>query len=325
MPGTAVLVPLVLVLCTACLDRFGEGALCRTAAAPTQSGLQWAFAIGDWGTGGPGQEAVAATLARASSSYHPRHVLLLGDNFYKTGVNGVTDPQWLTKFENMYVGPDLQVPFYAVLGNHDYLTPGSANAEVAYSTLSTRWRMPQRYYTFVDTVRLDQLRSVTVRYVALETDALVRGVRVDTQLSWLDSVLSVNTADWTIAFGHHPMFGTGEYGDTPVMHQFIQSRFEAGGVQLYLAGHAHNLQVIGSRNGVYYAISGGGGGIDLLQPLQPMAGLPFARMAGGFMAIGVGSTELAVDVIDQDECRLFSSDVSVASFAPSAQLRSHAR
>jgi acid phosphatase len=324
-PAAAALVLSGLVLCTGCLDRIGEGALCRAAAAPTQNGLQWMFALGDWGSGGPGQKAVAATLERAASRYHPRHVLLLGDNFYETGVTGVSDPQWQTKFEAMYVGPDLQIPFYAVLGNHDYLTPGSADAEVAYSALSTRWRMPQRYYTLVDTVWLDQARSVTVRYVALETDALVRGVQVDEQLSWLDSVLTVNTADWTVAFGHHPMFGSGAYGDTPVLDQLVQPRFETGGVQVYLAGHAHNLQVIGSRNGITYVISGGGAGIDLLQPLQPMAGLQFGRMAGGFVAIGVGANELAVDVIDQDDCRLFSSDVPAASFASNAQLRSHSR
>ena len=43
---------------------------------------------------------------------------LLGDNIYDSGVTSVTDPQWQTKFEIPYMGVNL--PFYVVLGNHDY-------------------------------------------------------------------------------------------------------------------------------------------------------------------------------------------------------------
>ncbi|MBL9107498.1 MAG: metallophosphoesterase [Myxococcales bacterium] len=46
--------------------------------------------------------------------------ILLGDNFYVSGVSGVSgvdDPQWQDKFELPY--SDLTFPIYAVLGNHD--------------------------------------------------------------------------------------------------------------------------------------------------------------------------------------------------------------
>ena len=48
-------------------------------------------------------------------------VVLLGDNFYEDGVASVDDPQWQTKFEDPYANIDL--PFYAVLGNHDHMPP----------------------------------------------------------------------------------------------------------------------------------------------------------------------------------------------------------
>jgi tartrate-resistant acid phosphatase type 5 len=44
--------------------------------------------------------------------------VMLGDNLYKTGVSGVDDPQWQTKFEQPYA--DLAFPFHPVYGNHDY-------------------------------------------------------------------------------------------------------------------------------------------------------------------------------------------------------------
>ena len=44
-------------------------------------------------------------------------VLLLGDNFYPSGVLSVDDLQFKTKFEEVY--GNIKIPFFVVLGNHD--------------------------------------------------------------------------------------------------------------------------------------------------------------------------------------------------------------
>lgn len=67
-----------------------------------------------------------------------------GDNFYESGVDSISDDKWQTTFEAIYDAPALQVPWYAVLGNHDY--GGSAQAQIDYSKKSRRWTMPDRYF-----------------------------------------------------------------------------------------------------------------------------------------------------------------------------------
>ena len=58
---------------------------------------------------------------------------MLGDNFYDSGVTSVTDPLWKTDYFNLYPlsKPALQVPWYAIVGNHDYYnTQNTAQARV---------------------------------------------------------------------------------------------------------------------------------------------------------------------------------------------------
>jgi hypothetical protein len=58
-------------------------------------------------------------------------VLLLGDNFYPSGVKSVTDSQWKTAFVTPYEA--LGLTFYPTLGNHDYegqIKEGSFDVDV---------------------------------------------------------------------------------------------------------------------------------------------------------------------------------------------------
>ena len=48
------------------------------------------------------------------------HTLNTGDNFYYYGVKSTSDPMWENTFEQIYTQDSLMVPWYGVLGNHDY-------------------------------------------------------------------------------------------------------------------------------------------------------------------------------------------------------------
>lgn len=109
----------------------------QPAAAPASVRF---FAMGDQGTGDPDQGNVARAVFELCQRSGCDFGLLLGDNFYPSGVESTSDPQWQAKFEKPYA--DLLaagIPFYAVLGNHDTDEGrdwGRADHQVAYSGVS---------------------------------------------------------------------------------------------------------------------------------------------------------------------------------------------
>ncbi len=100
--------------------------------------------IGDWGRkGSPGQIAVGNGMGRVAERLQSRFVVTTGDNFYD-GVTSLDDAHWQESYEAVYNKRPLQIPWYVVLGNHDY--QGCIQAQLDYVHLSTRWRLPARYY-----------------------------------------------------------------------------------------------------------------------------------------------------------------------------------
>eukprot|EP00493_Phyllostaurus_siculus_P017225 UN17488 len=57
-----------------------------------------------------------------ASEIDAQFVLALGDNFYGSGIHGdETDPRFRETFEDVYTNKSLQIPFYAIAGNHDHM------------------------------------------------------------------------------------------------------------------------------------------------------------------------------------------------------------
>ncbi len=225
------------------------------AKTPGVKYLQF-ITVGDFGTGGMGQRAVAFGMAEKARVDPVEIVLLLGDNFYENGVESVHDKQFQSKFEDMYGQSSLQVPFYAVLGNHDYR--GNPEAQVEYTGLSTRWKMPARYYTFSQPVD----DSTGVQFFALNTNPIAAGeAQATEQIAWLKSELEKSPARWKIVFGHHPLYSGGYHGEdqeTRTLRAALESIIESK-IDLYISGHDHDQQFIKPGNKhVYYLISGTG-------------------------------------------------------------------
>ena len=93
--------------------------------------------FGDWGRQGEqDQVEVAAQMASAAKATGAKFIISVGDNFYEDGVASTDDPHWRKSFEEVYQAPSLQVPWYAILGNHDY--HGNCEAQIAYSKINPR-------------------------------------------------------------------------------------------------------------------------------------------------------------------------------------------
>ena len=106
--------------------------------------------IGDWGSPSGGEGEVARAMATFAAKAQSRFVISLGDNFYNKGVASTADPRWILGFEDIFAANSLQIPWYVILGNHDY--EGNIQAQIDYSKVSSRWRMPAAYYTHRETL-----------------------------------------------------------------------------------------------------------------------------------------------------------------------------
>ena len=242
--------------------------------------------VGDTGEGNEAQRQVGAAMKTVCDAAGGcDFALLLGDNIYSDGVISVQDDQWRTKFEEPYAA--LQMPFYAVLGNHDYGgqliidAPGVGNEwdkgpiEVAYTDVSDKWVMPDTHYTF----------SVgNVGIIALDTNSILwNNTMYGDQRAWYPSALAaVADADWTLVAGHHPYRSNGSHGNAgnydapelfgipipnplPIVGGGDFKRFMdevvCGTADIVLAGHDHNRQWLDEPNalcGAELIVSGAG-------------------------------------------------------------------
>lgn len=194
---------------------------------------------------------------------HADATLGLGDNFYDWGVDSAHDPQWRS-FETSF---QPSRPFYAVLGNHDYL--GSIDAQTTYQHHhpDSFWRMPSRYYDrvfadglahvfFLDTFTLCPHESLDCS-LGMGRHGLGGGARDDQQYQWLNAALKRSTATWKIVVGHYPVFSSGLHGDTDELVRDLYPLLRRHDVDFYLSGHDHDLEFV-RRGDVNFIVSGTG-------------------------------------------------------------------
>lgn len=209
--------------------------------------------FGDWGTGDENQKLIAQRMAEKADKDGAQFAVVVGDNFYPMGVTSVTDPQWKTKYEDIYTQKSLQIPFYIATGNHDHV--GTLDAEIAFTGHDNRWHMPARYYSFSAPVST----ASKIDFFTIDTTPIAENLKDDIkeQQHWLDSALAQSTAKWKIVYGHHPVYSNGEHGETKTMMEYFKPIFEKYHVDIYFCGHEHDIQVLKPVNGVSYIVSGG--------------------------------------------------------------------
>lgn len=268
------------------------------------------IAMGDWGRQGEfNQRAVAAQMARVARRLDAAFILALGDNFYPNGVQSVNDPQWRTSFEDVYSAHALHVDWYVALGNHDY--DGDPQAQVDYSQVSRRWRLPARYYAFRERVAdgvdaeffvLDTSPFITESGGELQRQAVPR---TDTagQRKWLDSALTASTAQWKFIVGHHPVYGHRQYPVIPELVQLLVPRLAKYGVAAYISGHEHRLlHIVPAGSATHYFVSGAA---SETRTGGRMPGARFVSSRSGFYAMSLTRDSLIVQAVDYEGRMLY--------------------
>ena len=276
--------------------------------------------IGDWGyTNAEAQHQVAASMAAYAqkNALKPEALFLLGDSWYGALPGGVDSPRWQTHFEEMYPASLFPGPAYSIMGNHDYqrmpLGVSKVQAELDYAKRGkSRWTQPGLWYTFDHTPA--GAKDPLLHVIALDSNA--PGSRVisvldpinftltaeqwQQQLQWLDAELAKPTkAPFRIVMGHHPIFSNGLHGDTHALVRDWEPRLSAHKVDIYLAGHDHDLQHLEFSGHPTSFVCSGAGGADLYEIRIPESQRgPFAHRVYGFTHLEATPEKLTFRHID---------------------------
>ena len=230
------------------------------------------LAIGDWGTVNDAFKSAAAGMDKVAQENNAAFVVLLGDNFYQSGIHGTDhSSQFKTVFEDVYHGKTLQkLPFYAIAGNHDHL--GNVSAQIAYTGDSERWVFPEYYYNKVfkipgtDGKTLELILFDTVIGVGntdhnrrrfLQPPGPEHVPRAEEQWKWLTKTLAASTADYIWVGGHYPVYSACRHGPTYQLVSRLKPKLEQYGAH-YMAGHDHCQGHIDDGRGVQYVVAGAG-------------------------------------------------------------------
>lgn len=271
--------------------------------APASSALRF-VAMGDTGKGNEGQKLVANAIAAKCAKDGCDFVQLLGDNIYDSGVSSTSDPQWTTKFETPYGG--VSMPFYAVLGNHDYGGNGTGNEfgkgqnEVDYTAKSMKWKMPGNIWN----------RSEKgVDMFALDTNLIMFSRDIDKQKTAFNAWKGSAKGTWKLAFGHHPYLSNGPHGNAgryegipfiPVasggtVKDFMDSTV-CGNVDVYICGHDHSRQwITPTCKGTELIVSGGGASTTELKGSNPTY---YQSATTGFLYVVIQGNKFTGEWID---------------------------
>lgn len=252
------------------------------------------------------QKPVAVTMGLVAEEIGPDAVLALGDTHHYEGVESVADPLWMTNFELVYSHPELMVPWYAILGNHEYR--GNTGAVLDYSGVSRRWSMPARYYS-----KVFEDGSTSVRVVFLDTPPLIDKYRknnyeypdaalqdADTQLRWLEQTLSESTEDWVVVVGHHPIYAYTDKSESERtdMQRRVDTILRRHRVDMYICGHLHNYQHINRAGSqIDYIVNTSGSKTRIPEATE---GTVFCSGCPGFSVLAADENVLELTMLDGD-------------------------
>jgi hypothetical protein len=198
--------------------------------------------IGDSGTANANARRVYDAYLNQTGGDYTDLWLMLGDNAYSNG----TDDEYQRAVFDMYSQLLRQTVLWPTLGNHDGHTADSASESGPYYDIFTLPRQgeagglasgTEAYYSF------DYGKIHFIVLDSYETNRSVSGA----MLSWMQADLQSATADWIIAFWHHPPYSKGSHNsDTESnlidMRENALPILEDYGVDLVLSGHSHSYE-----------------------------------------------------------------------------------
>jgi len=254
----------------------------RTAPVGEDSNFSFAV-VGDSGSGGKGQLAVAGLLERLK----PDLILHTGDVVYPAGEERHYDKRFFAPYRNLIKS----VPLYPVLGNHDVMKDDGAAFLENFRPPLDRPRSTERYYSF---------DWGGVHFVALDSELYYGdgGASPHEQKAFLEEDLAATRKRWRVAFLHRSPYGSSRHGGDERVRKDLEPVFERHEVDLVFSGHDHVYERTVPIRGVTYVVSGGGG--RRLYPPGKGALTAFSKSAHHAVLVRVEGRHLMLEAVEAD-------------------------
>lgn len=251
------------------------------------------------------QKNIAELMGQMAEEIGPECVFAAGDVHHFYGVASTQDPLWTTNYEAIYAHPELMIPWYPILGNHEYR--GNTQAVLDYAGVSRRWMMPARYYT-----KVFEDDGVSVRFIMIDTSPLITRYRsnaekypdagrqaIEPQLKWLEEQLAAAKEDWVIVMGHHPI-----YAETPKtesertdLQRLLAPVLKRHKVDIYACGHIHNFQHLRVKGSTTDFVVNSAA--SLARKVNAIDGTVFCSSEPGFSVIAATKNDLRLTMVDK--------------------------
>jgi 3',5'-cyclic AMP phosphodiesterase CpdA len=252
-------------------------------ALQPQSAVLRIAVVGDTGEG---SDRVARGIAKLHAKTPLDAVILTGDTFYPCGPASKSDAQWGKVRALSRIG----VPLFPVLGNHDFCGKSVPDAQIGLPAVP-HWQFPAKQYV-VDATLAELLMLDTTPFAFGRSDDAADAVR---------QTFRAKKVIWRIAAGHHPILSSGYHGHFPRAQHLrmitIAPVMKRAGVDLYICGHDHHLELIDGQPRLLIS----GAGSDPVPPIVPHARTLFPSEAAaqlGFAVIELDALSMTIRFFD---------------------------
>src|SRR5262249_33627266 len=116
-----------------------------------------------------------------------------------------------------------------------------------------------------------------------------------------------SASTWKLAYAHHPIFSDGYHGDNAKLKDQLLPILK-NRVDIYFAGHEHDMQHLKPEAGVQFLISGAGG--RALRTPSPTSRSLFAAEEHGFTILEANATQFDFRFVDADGTTLHQYTLS---------------
>jgi tartrate-resistant acid phosphatase type 5 len=253
--------------------------------------------IGDTGTGSKTQFELAKLLAQEKC----HQVRLLGDVIYPDGLRDSHDKQFFDKFHSPFhpvIESDHKPVFHMIMGNHDY-------KQNPFVWMEHHHRFdylfsPNLYY--IEKYHRDDICFYNIDTTMVEHFKVKSTYR---QHRWLKDQLKNNQCRLKLAFGHHPYKSSGEHGNASLFLKYFLQQHVIGKMDVYFAGHEHQLSYEGIIENTHLFISG-----SFAKSRKIIKNTTFASNENGFLILTINQNDqgylLDIDFKVQKEAKLES-------------------